>query len=77
MRRSFCGSPSTRGQPDRRPDLWLIVDDGSRDATPDMVARYAAEYPWIRLLRRDARAAANWGPGWWRPLTPAWPAPGG
>jgi poly-beta-1,6-N-acetyl-D-glucosamine synthase len=33
------------------PSEWVIVDDGSRDATPEIVAEYAATHPWIRLIR--------------------------
>ena len=38
-----------------RPRRWVIVDDGSRDATEAIVARYQARYPWIALVRRPAR----------------------
>jgi glycosyltransferase involved in cell wall biosynthesis len=33
----------------QRPDLWLIVDDGSTDATPEILARAAAELPFLRV----------------------------
>src|SRR5215218_10255416 len=33
---------------------WLIVDDGSTDATPTLVAALAAEHPWIRRVQRPA-----------------------
>jgi len=36
-----------------RPEVWLIISDGSTDATEDIVRRYSAKYPFIRLLRRD------------------------
>lgn len=45
------------------PALWLLVDDGSRDATPDLIARYAAAYPWVRLLRRERPGGRQLGPG--------------
>ncbi|MDX6609094.1 MAG: hypothetical protein QOF85_1019 [Solirubrobacterales bacterium] len=35
----------------QRPDLWLIVDDGSTDATPEILSRAAAELPFLRVLR--------------------------
>lgn len=46
-----------------RPDLWLIVDDGSRDRTPDIVSAYAAEHAWIRLVRRERGGSRQLGPG--------------
>jgi glycosyltransferase involved in cell wall biosynthesis len=33
-----------------QPVLWIIVDDGSRDRTADIVRRYADRHPFIRLL---------------------------
>ena len=38
------------------PERWVIVDDGSNDRTPDVVKKYAREYPWIELVRRPQRA---------------------
>jgi biofilm PGA synthesis N-glycosyltransferase PgaC len=46
-----------------RPHLWIIVDDGSRDRTAQIVGRYAAGHPWIRLLRREPGQARQLGPG--------------
>jgi glycosyltransferase involved in cell wall biosynthesis len=37
------------------PLKWVIVDDGSTDATPDIVSRYLARHPWIELVRRPQR----------------------
>lgn len=41
----------------RPPDLWLIVDDGSTDATPQLLARLAHEVPFLEVLRAPARSA--------------------
>jgi biofilm PGA synthesis N-glycosyltransferase PgaC len=38
-----------------RPLRWIIVSDGSIDATDDIVRRYAAEHSWIELLRMPER----------------------
>ncbi|MBL8901614.1 MAG: glycosyltransferase family 2 protein [Planctomycetes bacterium] len=46
-----------------RPACWLIVDDGSSDATPQLLAEYAAKHPWIRVLRRENRGHRSVGPG--------------
>ena len=46
-----------------RPALWVIVDDGSTDATPDILREYAAEHDWIRVVRRDDRGSRAVGPG--------------
>jgi glycosyltransferase involved in cell wall biosynthesis len=34
----------------------IVVDDGSQDGTPEIVARVAAELDGVRLVRRDANA---------------------
>src|ERR1035438_4290595 len=38
-----------------RPLKWVIVSDGSTDGTDDIVHKYAAEYPWIELVRMPER----------------------
>ncbi|HTF68541.1 MAG TPA: glycosyltransferase family 2 protein [Edaphobacter sp.] len=38
-----------------RPMRWVIVSDGSTDGTDEIVARYASQYSWIRLLRMGER----------------------
>ncbi len=45
-----------------RPDLWIIVDDGSRDRTAEIVAGYTAAHPWIRLVRRRRERRPPVGP---------------
>jgi glycosyltransferase involved in cell wall biosynthesis len=37
------------------PERWIIVDDGSTDATADIVASYAQRLPWIQLIHRPQR----------------------
>jgi biofilm PGA synthesis N-glycosyltransferase PgaC len=34
----------------RPPDLWLVIDDGSDDATPELLASLGAEIPFLRVL---------------------------
>lgn len=46
-----------------KPTLWLIVDDGSTDATPEIVEEAAREHPWIRLHRRVDRGSRAVGGG--------------
>jgi hypothetical protein len=45
------------------PTLMVVVDDGSTDATPQILAEYAAKYPWIRVISRENRGARAVGPG--------------
>jgi poly-beta-1,6-N-acetyl-D-glucosamine synthase len=42
-----------------RPLKWIIVSDGSTDGTDDIVKKYAAEHPWIELLRTPERQERN------------------
>jgi biofilm PGA synthesis N-glycosyltransferase PgaC len=37
------------------PLKWVIVSDGSTDGTDDIVSRYAANHPWIELVRMPER----------------------
>src|SRR6266481_3077788 len=41
------------------PSKWVIVNDGSTDATPDIVAKYAAEHDWIELVNMPVRKGRN------------------
>jgi glycosyltransferase involved in cell wall biosynthesis len=43
----------------RRPDLWLLVDDGSSDDTPRILRRWAEELPFLRLSQASAQADAR------------------
>lgn len=45
------------------PALWVIVDDGSTDRTPEILAEYAAKHAFIRVVRREDRGARSVGPG--------------
>ncbi|MEM9759767.1 MAG: glycosyltransferase family A protein [Pseudomonadota bacterium] len=45
------------------PALWVIVDDGSSDATPQILADYAARHPWIRVVAKPDRGERAVGPG--------------
>jgi len=38
-----------------RPLKWVIVSDGSTDATDEIVRRYTAEHPWMELVRMPER----------------------
>ncbi len=38
-----------------RPLKWVIVSDGSTDGTDEIVRKYAADNPWIELLRMPER----------------------
>jgi biofilm PGA synthesis N-glycosyltransferase PgaC len=39
----------------RLPESWVIVDDGSTDATARIVETYLDNHPWIELIRRPQR----------------------
>lgn len=47
----------------RPPDAWIVVDDGSSDATPDILARAAREIPWLRVVTRADRGFRKLGGG--------------
>ena len=46
-----------------RPARWVIVDDGSTDATPLILAEYAARHDWITIVTRTDRGRRAVGPG--------------
>ena len=37
------------------PERWVIVNDGSTDATAEIVRTYAQRFPWIQLVNRQQR----------------------
>lgn len=45
------------------PALWIIVDDGSTDETPAILADYARRLPYLRVLQRKDRGSRQVGPG--------------
>jgi len=46
-----------------RPALWVIVDDGSTDETPQILREYADRFPWIRIVTRGDRGDRKLGGG--------------
>jgi biofilm PGA synthesis N-glycosyltransferase PgaC len=42
-----------------RPLRWVIVSDGSTDGTDEIVSKYAADFPWIELIRMPERRERN------------------
>jgi hypothetical protein len=44
-----------------RPVRWVIVNDGSTDKTRDIVAAYAAQYHFIRLVDRQRNGQRHFG----------------
>src|SRR5688572_17718668 len=44
-----------------RPLRWIIVSDGSTDATDDIVKRYSAQHDWIELHRMPEREERHFG----------------
>jgi glycosyltransferase involved in cell wall biosynthesis len=46
-----------------KPVEWVIVDDGSTDATGQILDRYASQVPWIRVVHRNNRGFRKSGAG--------------
>jgi poly-beta-1,6-N-acetyl-D-glucosamine synthase len=45
------------------PALWVIVDDGSTDETPRILAEYAERFPYIKIITRPDRGERKLGGG--------------
>src|SRR3974390_2540480 len=45
------------------PTKWVIVDDGSTDSTPQILAEYRAKHDWIEVVTRGNRGRRAVGPG--------------
>jgi biofilm PGA synthesis N-glycosyltransferase PgaC len=45
------------------PEQWVIVDDGSTDRTPEILAAAARKIPWLRVVRRADRGFRKLGGG--------------
>jgi poly-beta-1,6-N-acetyl-D-glucosamine synthase len=46
-----------------RPAKWIIVDDGSTDNTPKILAEYREKHDWIEIVTRRDRGRRAVGPG--------------
>ena len=42
-----------------KPQIWVVVSDGSVDGTDDLVRRYAKKHPFIKLCRNDEPTERN------------------
>jgi biofilm PGA synthesis N-glycosyltransferase PgaC len=45
------------------PKEWIVVDDGSKDRTGEIIDEYASQYSWIRVVRREDRGFRKAGGG--------------
>jgi glycosyltransferase involved in cell wall biosynthesis len=45
------------------PAVWVIVDDGSTDQTPQILAEYAERFPYIKVITRADRGERKLGGG--------------
>ena len=46
-----------------RPTKWVIVNDGSTDDTAQILAQYASQHEWIKIITRADRGRRAVGPG--------------
>ena len=45
------------------PSVFVVVDDGSNDKSPEILAEYVRKVPYLRVVRREDRGARSVGPG--------------
>ena len=45
------------------PRQWVLVNDGSKDATARIIDNAASRYPWIKAVHRSDRGYRKWGAG--------------
>lgn len=45
------------------PALWIVVDDGSTDRTPEILESYKAKIPYLKVVQRDNRGFRKVGGG--------------
>jgi glycosyltransferase involved in cell wall biosynthesis len=50
-------------QQSQPPALWVIVDDGSTDLTPQILREWASRFDYIRIVTRPDRGVRKVGPG--------------
>ncbi len=43
------------------PQQLIVVNDGSKDATPEIVRKYAEQYPWIKLVNNEKKEERSAG----------------
>lgn len=46
-----------------RPQEWIIINDGSKDKTAEIIEEASRQHPWIRGVHRDDRGFRKWGAG--------------
>jgi len=46
-----------------QPQEWVVVDDGSTDATWEILSEAAARNPWMNIVRKPDRGVRSVGPG--------------
>lgn len=45
------------------PSEWIVVDDGSTDATPEILREYQSQLPFLKVITRTDRGKRSVGPG--------------